>query len=95
METDLREAREKAVEAEMLQEEVALLKLELETAAESGATSSAPEVDISKFETKIASLTEELLKLKEAEIKTEKLEKQISVRIICLMVTFANDFSLS
>lgn len=34
MESDLREAREKALEAEMLQEEVALLKLELETAAE-------------------------------------------------------------
>lgn len=82
MESDLREAREKAVEAEMLQEEVALLKLELETTAETAAgaaESSAPDVDISQFEAKIASLTEELLKLKEAETKTEKLERQIGV----------------
>jgi hypothetical protein len=85
MESDLREAREKAVEAEMLQEEVALFKLELETAAESaesaaggaGAAEVDPEV-IAKFENKITSLTEELLKLKEAELKTEKLERTIS-----------------
>ena len=83
MESSLREAREKAVEAEMLQEEVALLKLELETAAESGGSGgSTPEVDMSKFESKIASLTEELLKLKEAEIKTQTLEKTIQVRSV-------------